>query len=346
MPGNGRRFRELLAAEPYLFTTGIYDAISAKIAQRCGLKVVYLSGYSASLSLLARADLGFPTMTEMTELAARIVSAIDIPLIADADEGYGNALILQRTVYEYERAGVAGIHIEDQRAPKRCGHLAGKYVIPLDEAVGKIRAAVRAKSDPDFFLIARTDARGAVGGSLEEAIRRGRAYADAGADMVWAEFGSPDRADPIAFAAAMRQTHPEVPLAFNYSSSFQWHRDPDPFTFRELAALNYRYIFITLGAIHAAMYQLWEFCQDLAANQEQAQWRLERLTKGHPTESHHLMGDFPKYQQLEAEFLPPALVAERYRASDGFGRWEGQPATAAPAGAAPAPERPAAPDAT
>jgi len=315
----GRAFRRLLREEPHLFTSGVGTALDARIAEKVGLKVVYMSGYTVSLTLLARADLGFPTQTEMAQTAEYIAGAVEIPVIADADDGYGNALITMRTVEKFERSGVAGIHIEDQRAPKRCGHLAGKYVLPFEEAVGKYRAAVKAKSDPDFVIIARTDARGAVGGSLDEAIRRGRAYADAGADLIWPELGSPEAGDAVTFSEALRRTHPEVPLAFNYSSSFKWHKAERPLTFRDLAELNYRYIFITLGAPHASMFAVWNFLEDLRDHQEAAQLRLERLTEGHPTESHHVMGDFETFQKLEEEFLPPELVEERYAAGDGFG---------------------------
>ena len=319
MGSKAQQFRRLLATEPYVYTSGVYSALDAKIAERVGLKCVYMSGYSTALGLLARADLGFPTQTEMAQNAEYIASATTIPVIADADDGYGNALITQRTVEKFERAGVAGLHIEDQRAPKRCGHLAGKYVLPFEEAVGKFRAAVDAKSDPDLVIIARTDARGAVGGSLEEAIRRGRAYADVGVDLVWPELGSPDPADAITFAEALRKTHPSVPLAFNYSSSFRWSDEQNPLTFKDLGELGYKYIFITIFAPHAAMFAVWNALEDLVDNEAEAQWRLEKLIAGHPTESHHKMGEFEKFQQLEEKYLPSELVEERYRSSEGYG---------------------------
>ena len=314
-----RVFRDLLASEPYLYTSGVYTPIQARLAEQVGLKCVYMSGYSCALGYLGRADLGFPTMTEMTTWARAIASAVSIPVIADADDGYGNALITMRTVEEYERTGVAGIHIEDQRFPKRCGHLAGKVVLPREEAVKKFKAAVDAKSDPDFFIIARTDARSAVGGGLEEAIERGKAYADVGVDMVWCEFPTPDRREAEVFADAMRRAFPDLPLGFNYSSSFKWTEVENPLTFRELAEMGYRYIFITLGAIHAALYAEWNFLQDLAQNQEQAQLRLQRMKDGHPTENHHRLGRFEHFKQLEERYLPQDFVAERYSQTEGFG---------------------------
>ncbi len=239
MDNMGRAFRQLLATEPYLFTAGVYDPLGAQLAERVGMKSVYLSGYSMAMAN-GWPDMGFLTQTEVTRIASMVASGTRLPIIADADDGYGNALSTIRTVQEYVKTGVAGIHLEDQRFPKRCGHIAGKTIVDFDEAIGKYRAAVdtRNRLDPDFVIIARTDAYGAVGGSLEEAIRRGRAYADAGVDLVWAELSNAAREPAIAFAKAMRETHPRLPLAFNYSSSFRWHQDPNPLTFKELGELG------------------------------------------------------------------------------------------------------------
>ena len=222
MRNPGKQFRDLLRTEPYLFTGGVYSPLDAQIAEKVGMKSIYLSGYSMALAN-GWPDMGFLTQTEVARIGSMVASAVEIPVIADADDGYGNALSTIRTVQEYVRSGVAGIHIEDQVFPKRCGHIAGKVIVSQDEAVGKYRAAVdtRNRLNPDFVIIARTDAFGAVGGSLEEAIKRGRAYADAGVDLVWPELSSPDRQPAEAFAKAMRETHPNVPLAFNYSSSFK-----------------------------------------------------------------------------------------------------------------------------
>ena len=318
MESTGKRFRQLLRDKPYCFTAGVYSALDAQIAERMGLPCVYMSGYSVAM-LNGWPDMGFLTMTEMTNTASRIASAVQIPVIADADDGYGNALSTMRTVQEYIKTGVAGIHIEDQKFPKRCGHIAGKTVVAREEAVGKFKAAVeeRNRLDPEFVLIARTDAFGAVGGSLDEAIWRGRAYADAGVDLVWCELSGSECDPAVAFAQAMRETHPRLPLAFNYSSSFRWHQDPHPFRFRELGELGYRFIFITLFGAHAAMYGVWNAMEDLVKNEEEAQWALERMKKGHPTESHHEMARVPHFKELEQKFVPDA--GARYQASDGFG---------------------------
>src|SRR5262245_33708451 len=171
------RLRQLLTETP-LLVPGCYDAMSAKVLERAGFPAVYMTGYGTSLALLGMPDAGLATMTEMHLNARYVANAVRIPVIADADNGYGNAINVIRTVREYAQTGVAAIHLEDQVIPKRCGHVAGRRVISTEEAVGKIRAADRARRevDPDFVVIARTDARGAHQGSLDDAIRRANAY--------------------------------------------------------------------------------------------------------------------------------------------------------------------------
>jgi isocitrate lyase len=216
------------------------------------------------------------------------------------------------------KTGVAGIHLEDQRFPKRCGHIAGKTLVSREEALGKYRAAidVRDRLDPDFFIIARTDAYGAVGGSMQEAIDRGRMYADAGVDSVWAELSNSSREPAIEFAEAMRKSHPQLPLSFNYSSSFKWSSDSNPLTFKELGELGYKFIFITLFAAHAGMYATWNAMEELVKDQEQAQWRLEKMKAGHPTESHHVMARVSHFQELEKKYIPG--TEDRIKSSHGF----------------------------
>ena len=317
MDNMGRKFRQLLKAEEYLFTGGVYSPLDAQIAERVGMKSIYLSGYSVAMAN-GWPDMGFLTMTEVTRIASMVQAAVSIPVIADADDGYGNALSTMRTVQEFIKTGVGGIHLEDQRFPKRCGHIAGKTIVSREEALGKYRAAidVRNRLNPDFVIIARTDAFGAVGGSLEEAIWRGRAYADLGVDLVWSEFSNASREPAVAFAQAMRQTHPNLPLAFNYSSSFRWSNDANPFLFRELGELGYKFIFITLYAAHAGMYAAWNAMEDLVKNQEQAQWTLETMKAGHPTESHHVMARVSHFQELEKLYIPG--TEDRIKGSHGF----------------------------
>src|SRR3954470_5510943 len=152
------RLRELLAGPAPVVAPGSYDALSARLVEQAGFGVVYMSGFGTTASLLGRPDVGLLGGAEMVDNARRIVAAVDVPVIADADTGYGNAINVVRTVREYEQAGVAGLHLEDQVHPKKCGHMSGKAVIDTAEMVGKIEAAAAARRDPDLLLIARTDA--------------------------------------------------------------------------------------------------------------------------------------------------------------------------------------------
>ena len=179
------RLHELIAAPGLVIAPGAYDALSARLIEQAGFDVVYMTGSGAANSLLGEPDLGLTTMTEMANQAARTSAATSLPVVADADTGYGGPLNVRRTVQEYERAGVAGLHIEDQVFPKRCGHFAGKQVIPTDEMVGKIHAALDARTDPNLVIIARSDAAAVEG--LEAALERGHAYEEAGADMLFIE---------------------------------------------------------------------------------------------------------------------------------------------------------------
>ncbi len=176
--------RAMLRAETMVIAPGAYDGLTAKLVVQAGFSAVYMTGAGTSVSH-GYPDFGLLTMTEMVENAGRIVRAVDVPVIADADTGYGNELNAFRTVREYESRGVAAIHIEDQVAPKKCGHLDDKEVVPRDDYIAKIRAAVAARRDPEFMIIARTDARAVAG--LEEALARANAALDAGADMAFVE---------------------------------------------------------------------------------------------------------------------------------------------------------------
>ncbi len=173
--------RQKLAAPGMLIAPGAYDGITAKLIEQAGFPLVYMTGAGTSASL-GYPDYGLVTMTEMVANAEIITRAVNIPLISDADTGYGNELNMTRTIREFESRGVAGIHIEDQVSPKRCGHLDNKEIETLDKYLSKIRAAVAARSNPDFLIIARTDSRASLG--FDEAIRRGNAALEAGADMI------------------------------------------------------------------------------------------------------------------------------------------------------------------
>src|SRR5919108_2904179 len=177
-------FKQLLKRNRLLLAPGCFDGLSARLVEEAGFEAAYLSGGAVARSM-GLPDIGLVTMSEVIERAAQVVAAVKIPVIADADTGYGNAINLVRTVREYERVGVAAIHIEDQITPKRCGHLEGKEVIVLPEMVKKLEAALASRNDPDFCIIARTDARAVHG--LDDAINRGRAFAQLGVDAVFVE---------------------------------------------------------------------------------------------------------------------------------------------------------------
>ncbi len=179
------KMRELLNTKKMVVAPGAHDAMTAKIIGRLEFDAVYMTGYGQSASHLGQPDVGLMTMSEMVARAANIVEAAGVPVIADADTGFGNAVNVMRTVREYEKAGVAVIQLEDQVMPKKCGHMIGREIIPMDEMVGKIKAAVDTRVNPDFMIMARTDARTIMG--IEEAIKRGQAYKEAGADIVFIE---------------------------------------------------------------------------------------------------------------------------------------------------------------
>ena len=180
-----RRLRELLAGDQLIVAPGVYDGISAAVVGKLGFSAAYMTGAGVCASGFGVPDIGLLTLTEMAERAAVLAGLLEVPLIADADTGYGSPINVIRTVREYEHAGVAAIQLEDQVFPKRCGHLAGKQVIPGDEFARVLQAAIEARRDPDMVIIARTDARGPLG--IEEAIRRAHRYAQLGADVIFVE---------------------------------------------------------------------------------------------------------------------------------------------------------------
>lgn len=195
------RLRRLLQRDDILIAPGVHDPLVAKIVEREGFEAVYMTGYGTTASLLGKPDVGLLTLTEMADRAARLADAVDIPVIADADTGYGNAVNVARTIREYERAGVACVQLEDQVAPKKCGHMLGREIIPLPEMVGKIRAACDARRDDDLMIMARTDARTNFG--IDAALERGKAFEEAGADIVFIE--SPENIDEMrAITSAFR----------------------------------------------------------------------------------------------------------------------------------------------
>lgn len=236
------RLRALLAGPGPVLAPGAYDALSARLVEQAGFDLVYMTGFGSTASLLGRPDVGLLSATEMIDNAGRIAAAVEVPVLADADTGYGNAINVLRTVAAYEQAGVAGLHLEDQVSPKRCGHLSGKAVIGVEEMVGKIEAAVAARRDPDLLLIARTDAAAVDG--LDAALERARRYAAAGADALFVEAPTSE-ADIARVAEELRGL---VPLVFNWAEG---GRTP-PLPLARIAELGFALVIFPIGTLLAA----------------------------------------------------------------------------------------------
>ena len=235
------RLRELLAGDALVVAPGAYDALTARLVEQAGFDAVYLTGYGATASLLGRPDIGLLSMSEMADQARRFVGAVAVPVIADADNGYGGPLNVVRTVREYAAAGVAALHLEDQVIPKKCGHMEDKRVIPTGEMVEKVHAMVEARGSRDVVLIARSDARAPEG--LDSALERVGAYRDAGADVLFID-ALQDEEEAVTFGEAF----PEVPKVINY---VEGGKTPFPDVAR-LGELGYRLMFASLTALLAA----------------------------------------------------------------------------------------------
>jgi 2-methylisocitrate lyase-like PEP mutase family enzyme len=300
-----RRLRQLLTSTP-LVVPGCYDAMSAKVLEQAGFPAVYMTGYGTSLALLGLPDAGLATMTEMHLNARYIAGAVGVPVIADADNGFGNAINVMRTVREYIQTGVAGIHIEDQAIPKRCGHVAGRRVIPIEEAVGKYRAAaaVRRDLDPDFVVIARTDARGAHGGSLDEAIRRANAYLEAGADLAFVE--GPTSLDEIT--RVCREVH--GPIFYNQTGV------SPRLTPAQMKELGIAVTILPGAMLRVALQALWDFAAALRDEGPAAETRFAERFRNHPVGDLHTFAGFDQIRTWEAAYLP-AEELEKYGGSVG-----------------------------
>ena len=246
-----RTLRRLIEKKNALLVPGAYDGVSARLVERAGFPAVYMTGYGTSASRLGLPDLGYAGLAEMADHARNLAAAVSIPLIADADTGYGNALGVRRTVQAYEAGGVAALHIEDQVAPKRCGHLSGHQIVPLGEFAGKIRAAVDARRDADLLIIARTDAISAVG--FDEALRRGEAAARAGADVLFVE-APRDEAQVEKVARAF-----DTPLLYNYASGGRSPLLP----MATLRALGYAIVILPVDTLMVATKAMADFLAEV-----------------------------------------------------------------------------------
>lgn len=264
---------------------GAFNAISARLAESVGFEAIYISGAGVTNALTGFPDIALLTLTEMAQQARFITNAVSVPCLSDADTGYGETLNVARAVREFEAAGLAGIHLEDQVSPKRCGHLEGKQVVPPDAMARKIAAAVRARRDPDFFLIARTDARAVHG--LDDAVRRALLYLDAGADAVFPE--ALESTEEFAeFARRVR-----APLLANMT---EFGRSPY-LTVDELAALGYRMVIFPMTQFRVMMKAAEAALRELKAAGTQS-GLLDRMQTR--AELYDLIG-YAAYQAFDAE---------------------------------------------
>lgn len=278
------RLRALIGRPGGVVTPGAYDALSAVAAEAAGFEAVFLTGFGAAASLLGCPDIGLTTLTEVAGVARNMARAVSLPVIVDADTGYGNPLNVMRTVEELEQAGAAGIMLEDQVWPKRCGHMQGKQVIPAEEHARKIRAAVAARRDPDLVIIARTDARAPLG--LAEAIARGRLYAEAGADVIFIE-----APESVAELQEIARAFPHLPLMANMVENGRTPLLPVP----ELQALGFRLIAFPVTGLFAAAHALLGALRHLRAAGTSQGLESRMLSFGEFT---HLVG-LPRYEELQ-----------------------------------------------
>lgn len=280
------RLRSLLAGSELLIAPGAYDALSARLIAQAGFPAVYMTGFGTAASVLGQPDIGLLTMSEMVSRAAALAAVTgETPLIADADTGYGNPLNVQRTIREYERAGVAALHLEDQIWPKKCGHMEGKQVIPMQEMVQKIRAAVDARQDPDFVIIARTDAAAVTG--FSNALTRARAYREAGADVLFIE--APRSIEELR---TIGQTFSDVPLLFNWAESGKTPALP----LNDIRELGFKLVIFPVSLLFAATQTMLKI--------------LERFQKGETSTSFgSQMVTFPEFTTLIG--LPQVQTLEK-----------------------------------
>lgn len=302
-----KTLRAALAGKEIIVAPGCFSALGARIIEKTDFSAVYITGYGVSVHHIGRPDVGLTTMTEVADVASKVASATKLPVICDADTGYGNAINVMRTVEEFIKSGVAAIHLEDQMAPKRCGHVAGKQVISLEEAAGKIRAAARARDElhKDFVLIARCDARGVPGGKLGDTIERLQAYREAGADVAFPEgLTTEDEIAEVCEAVPGPIFYNRTGVSPNLSAT-------------RLQALGVNIVIIPGGGSRAAARAMWDYYDALAKDDEAVEERIQIEQKDHPLADFHAFVGFPEIRELEVEFLPEDETA-KYDGAIGF----------------------------
>jgi methylisocitrate lyase len=281
----GRRLRDAIAAGPVMLP-GVFNPLVARIAERTGFRAVYLSGAALSATL-GLPDVGLVSLTEFVDAARAITAATALPLVCDADTGFGEALSVERAVREFEAAGVAGIHLEDQRLPKRCGHLSGKQLVEPEEMAAKLRAASAARKDRDFLLIARTDARGVNG--FSDAVKRAQLYREAGADAIFPEALE----TPEEFAAFAREV--PGPLLANMT---EFGKSPLVDAL-QLADAGYRLILYPVSALRIALRAVEAFFAELKQAGTQKGTVARMLTRA---ELYDLL-DYTGYEQRDRTYF-------------------------------------------
>ena len=286
-----RTLASLLKSRSMIVAPGAYDAFSARLIAQQGFPAVYLTGYGTTASLLARPDIGFVSLNDMCGVVRNICQVIDIPLIADAESGFGNAVNLVRTVREYERAGAAAIHIEDQIVPKKNGDSPVPQVVPCDEHAARIRLAVKSRSSSDFLIIGRTDCIQGFG--LDEAIRRGNAYREAGADIIFIH-GIATREELRAVGKSVRG-----PKLINYSA-LSLSKDPSPPTVDELHAMGYAIVIFAIEPLFAAVKGMISMMGILTRKESVKEMRACMAGKDLVEETL----DAATYKALETTYLP------------------------------------------
>ncbi|MBI4507528.1 MAG: oxaloacetate decarboxylase [Chloroflexi bacterium] len=281
------RLRQLIDQPGLIVAPGAADALVGKLIAEAGFLCVYITGAGIANTQLGVPDIGLTTMSEVVEQAGRIAQAVSIPCIADADTGYGNPINVMRTVRAYERAGLAGLHLEDQVMPKRCGHFSGKQVVPLEEMVKKLEAAVAARTDADFVIVARTDAR-AING-MDDAIARAKAYRAAGADMIFLE--APQSVEEL------RRVPREVdaPLWANMVEGGKTPLLPAS----ELEAMGYKLVIHANSLMRVAA----KAVQDALAVLKRDGWTKNLLDRMISWEERQRIVGLPAYEELERRFL-------------------------------------------
>lgn len=288
--------RQLLDEQKTIVIPGCYDALTAKIVEKVGFEAAYLSGFATSGTLLGKPDFNLTTLTELSTTASHITSAVNIPVIADGEAGFGGPLNVARLVQEYEKVGLAGLHIEDQETPKKGGILAGRALVSAEEMVGKIKAALDAREDEDFLIIARTDS---IDISFEEAVRRGNLYAKAGADLIF----------PISRSLKQLKEYPkriDAPLVAIVNEGM-----PRDFTYlpvEEFERLGYKMIWFIMSEMWVAVKAIWDLWTEVKRTGTSKAFK-DRIADA---KDFLKLIDSEQYRQFELKYLSEEQKKKRY----------------------------------